>query len=713
MIIKEITIENFRSYHGLNTIKFNDGLMIFIGDNGDGKTTFFEALEWLFDTSKQNLDYRLISKKKIAEMPDFENDILRVSMTFDHDGEKIVEKSFSFTKIANDEVKTSDLLFKGLVINGSERVPIQGGVLLDRCFDAAIRKYCLFKGEENLNVFNNADALNYLIDTFSNIRQFEPYYTGEDDSQGFTDFAEYHSRKAVEKAMKSDKHNTQQENELSSKLNLLRGRLSDVKQRLKSNRENAATYSNKLNEIENSKEASELLKGINIRLNSLTEKKNQVEKHINEDYSIKLLDEMWILGGFSPFFEQFQQKISVFSKAKRKLEREEDKLKGKQELAKEISEGIIPLSPNIPDKVSMQEMIKDEFCKVCGRDAKEGTDPYNFMVTKLNDLIKSQAPIENEQEEKPYFPNNYVREFEQKSNNLEYNQNEINSLTKTIKDNIEFNESRKADTKKIQENIEIEEENKKKLLAQNDGLTEEQLNNAFENIKSWWDYKSQAEKQVLILEKDEKDIERELEKYQEAYDTLAKTSVAATYSKIHSALNKIKNAFKSAKEKNTKDFLSLLENKSNEYLQRLNIDGFYGIIRIIKTSDGTARIALEDSNGTHISSPNQALKTTMYMSVLFAVSDLTSLKRDNDLPLIFDAPTSSFSPQKESDFFKVISDINKQCIIFTKSFLNEDGVMDNSKIEAQKCTIYRMEKQRPFNNLDLSTIQTKLTLIKE
>jgi DNA sulfur modification protein DndD len=64
MIIKEITIENFRSYYGVNTIKFNDGLMIFIGDNGDGKTTFFEALEWLFDTSKQNLDLRLISEKR-------------------------------------------------------------------------------------------------------------------------------------------------------------------------------------------------------------------------------------------------------------------------------------------------------------------------------------------------------------------------------------------------------------------------------------------------------------------------------------------------------------------------------------------------------------------------------------------------------------------------------------------------------------------------
>ncbi|MBK6331110.1 MAG: hypothetical protein IPF62_11560 [Bacteroidetes bacterium] len=410
--------------------------------------------------------------------------------------------------------------------------------------------------------------------------------------------------------------------------------------------------------------------------------------------------------------EEFQQKISIFSKTKRKLESEEDKLKGKQELAKEIANGIIPLSPNIPDKISMQEMIKDEFCKVCGREAKEGTDAYNFMVNKLNDLFKSQQPKEIELK-KALSPNNFLKELEQKSNNLEYNQNEINGLMGSIRDTIELNEVRKKDAKKIQDSINLEEDNKKKLLAQNDGLTEEQLKNSYENIRNWWEYKSQAEKQIVALEKEESDIEKELVRYQEYYDNLAKTSVAATYSLIHSALDKIKNAFKNAKEKNTQDFLTLLETKANEYLEKLNIDGFYGIIKILKSSDGSARIALQDKNDTYITSPNQALKTTMYMSVLFAVSDLTTLKRENDYPLIFDAPTSSFSPQKESDFFEVISSIKKQCIIFTKSFLTEKGVLDNKKIDAQHCTIYRMEKQRPFNNLDLSTIQTKITLIKE
>ena len=718
MIIKEITIENFRSFYGTlpeNTIKFNDGLMLFIGNNGDGKTTFFEALEWLFDTSKQNMDSRLISEKRKSELSEFQSDTLRVSMTFDHDGEKIVEKMFSFEKKENGEIKTSDFQFKGWYNNGTEREQIHGGKLLDRCFEAAIRKYCLFKGEENLNVFNNPDALNYLIDTFSNIRQFDPYYTGDEDNQGFTDYAEIQSNKAYSKAMKSDKQNSDQEKELSFKLDKLRAKLSNVKQRLKTNRENANNYSLKLNEIENSKEASSLLKDLKERLKSLNEKKTRLESFINEDYTIKLLDEMWILCGFPSIFKEYQEKVNVFSKEKRRLEDEDKKKKGKeeayQEIGKSIKEGFIPLSIYIPDEATMKEMIDEEVCKVCGREAKQGTPAYDFMVDKLNELIKSQQP-KAKKEEVPLFPNNFSKEFEQRSISLGYNIEELNNRIAKIREVIEFNEARKIEVKKMQESIDIEEENKKKLLAQNDTFTEEQLQNAYENIKNWFDFRNEAEKQIVLLENEEKEIEGELESVQSEYDNLAKTSVASTYSKVYTAFSKIQNAFKYAKEKNTRDFLSLLEDKANYYLEKLNFDGFYGIIRIIKTPDGSARIVLQDKNDVFIVSPNQALKTTMYMSVLFAVSELTTIKRENDYPLIFDAPTSSFAPQKESDFFKVISDINKQCVIFSKSFLTESGSLDTSKTDSINCTIYRMEKKKPFNNLDLSTIQTIITPIK-
>jgi DNA sulfur modification protein DndD len=709
MIIKEITIQNFRSYYGTTIIKFKDGLTLFIGDNGDGKTTFFEALEWLFDTSTENRNLHLISEKKIAEISEFANDKLLVSLTFEHDGEKSIEKSFTFLKDADGSIQTTDFQFKGFSVEGSERIPEHGGRLLDRCFDAAIRKYCLFKGEHNLDVFKNPDALKYLIETFSNIRQFSPYLD-------FAEFAEEESDKVYKNAMKSDKKNSDSERRLRYEIEDLRRNLSNKSRELTDNKTNAIDYATRLSDIEQSKEASTLLKDLNDRLKNLYDKKAQNSARINENYTIKLLDEQWILCGFSTVFDEFQTKISASSKEKRKLENEAIKEKGKQEAIQELAKGIIPLPPYIPDAKTMEEMISDEFCKVCGREAKKDSDAYNFMLNKLNELIKSQQP--KDKEEQPLFPNNFIKELEQKSNHLGYNIEELNNLKNKIKEEIEFNNARKADEIKIQQKIDFEEENKKKLLAQNDNLTEEQLLNAYQNISNWWSNKADAEKKVLLLGNEIKNIEQQLQDKQSEYDNLAKDSIANIYCKIHTALDKIKKAFDFAKDKNTRDFLSLLEEKSNQYLEKLNIDGFYGIIRIISDSDGkNAQIKLLDNRNTYISSPNQALKTTMYMSVLFAVSELTAIKRENDYPLIFDAPTSSFTESKESDFFNVISDIKKQCIIFTKSFLIEDkenkhSILDFEKIKSLNGAVYRLEKKRPFNEKDLSTIQTIITSIK-
>ena len=50
MIIKTLEIQNFRSYYKSNVFNFCDGLNLIIGSNGDGKTTLFEALEWVFRT---------------------------------------------------------------------------------------------------------------------------------------------------------------------------------------------------------------------------------------------------------------------------------------------------------------------------------------------------------------------------------------------------------------------------------------------------------------------------------------------------------------------------------------------------------------------------------------------------------------------------------------------------------------------------------------
>ena len=66
MIIKKIEINNFRSYYKFNVFELDNGLNLIIGSNGDGKTTFFEALEWLFRTDgTSKMDTKRLTLKSV------------------------------------------------------------------------------------------------------------------------------------------------------------------------------------------------------------------------------------------------------------------------------------------------------------------------------------------------------------------------------------------------------------------------------------------------------------------------------------------------------------------------------------------------------------------------------------------------------------------------------------------------------------------------
>ena len=93
------------------------------------------------------------------------------------------------------------------------------------------------------------------------------------------------------------------------------------------------------------------------------------------------------------------------------------------------------------------------------------------------------------------------------------------------------------------------------------------------------------------------------------------------------------------------------------------------------------------------------------------------MKRDEDYPLIFDAPTSSFGEFKEDIFYNIIDHIDKQCIIFTKDLLKydretESRILDYDKINQLSCSVYRIQKAAGYDEEDLSTIKTQTSKIK-
>jgi len=108
MIIQSVKLENFQCYYDKKEFNFSSGLNIILGDNGEGKTKFFEGVSWLLDGNRFNLD-KLVSKKKLSE--EYNNDPFPVSVsmrvTMDDNQDYIFKKSF-VVESKEDGTRTSD-----------------------------------------------------------------------------------------------------------------------------------------------------------------------------------------------------------------------------------------------------------------------------------------------------------------------------------------------------------------------------------------------------------------------------------------------------------------------------------------------------------------------------------------------------------------------------------------------------------------------------
>lgn len=720
MIIKEIRIKNFRSYYGdNNSFEFTDGLSIIVGDNGDGKTTLFEAIQWLLNTTADKSSVELISEMRKSQMEVGDEDSVSVSMVFDHYGEKSVEKTFTFTKTESG-LSLGKVQYIGYESDGIQRVNVNGKTLIERSYDTFIQRYSMFKGESELNVFDNTTSLKELVDKFSDIRKF-------DDLVDATGLFEEKSQKAYDKELSSDQKVAKQAKILSSRITALCNEISQIKSDIRDKVKALELYDKKLGDLEQNQEASERYQDIKKRLKNLEEQRNKLVATMQSvDYNHSLLDRMWILCGFMPILQEFKKKSSAFSKEKRKLEKEFDRERAKElgkleaynEMRGALENGATELPWYLPNQETMEEMINDHICKVCGRIAEEGSDAYQFMVHKLEEYkrhieAKAQAESAKQDLENQYlFKTSFIESIHSLSMQLSGSREaEIAEIPTAIKDRQELVATLSLKKKELDTKIQdVSDEKARLLIAQN--ASEQELDADFSDIKGLFEQKERAITRKESLERDLKEKETLYDDLKAEQDALRpENSQAVVLRDVHKELELIYKAFIQAKKDNLSRFLSDLEEKANEYLAKLSAEDFHGEIRLMQTAQDSTEIKLFSSNGSPITRPSGSQRTVMYISVLFAISDFTSEKREEDYPLIFDAATSSFGDSKEKDFYNIINKLHKQCIIVTKDFLDR-GVLRMDEIDLLTCRVYRIKKAGNFDAKNVATVRTLIEKIK-
>ena len=268
------------------------------------------------------------------------------------------------------------------------------------------------------------------------------------------------------------------------------------------------------------------------------------------------------------------------------------------------------------------------------------------------------------------------------------------------------------DLKEVEEQIQDIIDEKSRLLIQAGNVSEAVLEKDFNDIKGLFEQKGRAEVRLIELNGELERLQKRMDELQKQMDELnPDSSQVKVYREVHRVLEEIAKAFSVAKKENLRRFLADMENKANDYLEMLSASDFHGEIHLRQTADDSTEIRLFSSNGTEIKKPSGSQLTVMYISVLFAISDFTQEKRDEDYPLIFDAATSSFGDSKEENFYNVIDRLNKQCIIVTKDFISKGNVRLQD-IERLTCSVYRIKKAIGFDARNMATIRTTIDKLK-
>ena len=739
MIIKKLTICNFRSYYGVKEFAFSNKLNLILGSNGDGKTTFFEALNWVLtptEAAKQNKEAdvkleSLISAKMWRNLPDGESDKVYVSIEIAYEAgkftkNKIIERCFTVTKKAG-RADISNVYHDSFDCRGGRKdkkdMMLRGVLETDAAFPAVIKKYHLFKGEDKLNIFDNKETLQNLLDLYSDVKDIVP----------FKQFANY-AEKMAEKAMGTNKAKASKQakdlEDVNKEIVRLTKELEKHETRLSSTKKEYEDAEAKLEGLKDDMASINKIRELQDKQKDWKREIGVLQRRIDEEYGRMLLDSQWILMGFAPVLDEYNRKMSSFLTSKQNIEedykrkQEEEFDKAKTEKAKTELEKI---AWKMNDVEKMKYMLHTHRCAICGTEAVEGSITYDFIKQRIHDVIEllTPKPTDKQVELKRYFSADNIEDLKKMGEKLADEESkthvDVEGIPNAIQEKFDQNQKWRDG---IAERDNLLERTNKKIAQLNassiSGVNLLEFANDIESVNQWYEQReASGVERNKLLQVTIPRVKEELQKKREEQKKLMKATGNDSLYDVFTFFRHFCNAVESTEESTTEELLESLSKNANVFLSQLNVDDFTGVIRIYM-HNGNLTIDLQDRNGKIITNPNTSLLTTMHISILLAISELTKDSRKAESPLIFDAPTSSFDEGKDKSFYDCLNaNIDKQCIVVTKSFLYKDAntgeyMIDSEALKKLNCKKFRIKKLSDgFDKLDIATIDTQVTEIKE
>jgi DNA sulfur modification protein DndD len=685
MIIQKIEINNFMCYAGPNVFDFEEGLNIVIGDNGYGKSKLFDAFYWvLYDQvfvseQKQFQKTKAVKGKIVSDKAKTECNedqlVTSVTVTFynpDRDNSYIIERKFVLTqngqgwKESNDSEQTiwkkdMSVMNASLVTNEEDRDRIVKSILPDN-----IKPYMWFQGEqvESIIDFNQHDTLTRAINVLSNISQF-------DELKTIAESAAKTARSEYDKELKKASKDKGRSEELERKKKSIEERLEHLTKDYEKEKENHANAEDKaerlLYKIQDAK-----------KIRELENEKRTIQRQV-EDLHQRILDEQiafhkklfrnkWLLKGTEHLFDIYSERYLAYNS--KKLEKVAA-IKAKVDAEKEVMRKLQTRLPlDVPEPIYVEQMLKEERCRVCDREAPKGSEAWN----KIKELLERPKEKIKDEDDEPLTKQDFSDEFKRLYQNGLGLGHVIKSTDEDIKETLLSSQELTRRQRELNKKYQSLESDIQTLLTNaslNLSDADNIINEYAEHIKKakyFGEEELKSKQQIDQLKIQLIDLKEQLK-------GLATGEIPSWMIDKLKVLEDFEDLAQSTRERVFSQLIKLLEEEANKHYSAMTSGNksARGLIRLKSLPNGNYMPELIDNNGIPLVQLNTGNIILIKLATIMAIISARQGTRTTDLyTLITDAPMSVFGEDYTIGFCKTVSQVYKQSIIMSKEFYRNE-----------------------------------------
>ena len=674
-IIKSISFQNFYNYYGSyedNTYTFKEGINIINADNNMGKSKFYNGFLWILDDQVYDSDdkriypasdsyNKMMSRKASRESVELE---MGVIIVYKSDG-----VPFKVTKQVHCKREGDDWQFTPLTkviktVDNSDWPIVDKQEQQDairQLIPAEMEKYSLLQGEsmERLVDLSTLNGLENTINALADVNNLIK----------MCDFAEEMVKQAKKGYSDEEAKNRGASNEiiqLRTERDNYEKWIADANKKIDIARQELIVAKEKEQKFESEFYSSK--KRVQLRqdyerevetLNALRKKKIEQELSITS----RLFDENcpWILMGLDNEIGDFDGNRIELTKKIAALE-----LTQKHEIL---------LPDDSPDTPSLKRMLAHEWCEVCNREAKKGTDPWlhiKKVMERPRKEMRTSASFMQYYSSIQNITGRYVTTIPNIQDDFESYMNSIYDLDDKIEAQERIVEAKENEMTLVGTENSTEEEDRRVLSGYNQA--KQTITNKNDEIQRWtskikiWDSGLKRVKEVL----DKKQGTSPIRKAKELYENM----------------QIVKSIFDSTRENIFNQIVDNLQTAANQIYKDLTKGNqtLGGTLTFKRSDDGTVSVSVIDSKGEELYGNGTGFQRMKQLAIVMSIISSKVGNKSFEYPFISDAPFSEFSWNFMNNFFEIAPNVFRQSIIMIKDLCDPN---DPELVTAHGKEIYK------------------------